>query len=419
MPTLERVKNWGDKLSDMLSKIGWDATGVNTGYKNVEQSNIKLRELKGDILVKQIAVNLNKMLGGKMRSVQRLVVAAEEAAANYSWNAKLQSKDVSYMNAKERSDVDPEVRYNIKFKQAINYTVSSVHIPVEIYKGDIEILNGLQWTSALDDIFYKNWQADENILWQYFGSQTGFMRTFPASYWDTADSVDLYDVRRRPWYTQGSSSPKDMLILIDTSGSVHGQALQLIKVAVKSLMDTLGENDFIRIAHFSKEFHIVGCFKTFVQANYRNKKKLYKDVDALEAKGMADYVVGFENAFQEFSKFNESDPRGKGADCNKMIMLLTDGGSETAKPVFEKYNWPNKTVRVFTYAVGQTSNPTGGIRWMACANRGYFSQIPAMGAIRAKVQAYTKAITDVKEYIQMQDHLWHAGNDPRVKTTLH
>lgn len=46
-----------------------------------------------------------------------------------------QSKDVSYMNAKERSDVDPEVRYNIKFKQAINYTVSSVHIPVEIYKG--------------------------------------------------------------------------------------------------------------------------------------------------------------------------------------------------------------------------------------------------------------------------------------------
>lgn len=46
-----------------------------------------------------------------------------------------QSKDVSYMNAKERSDVDPEVTYNHKFKQPINYTVSSVHIPVEIYKG--------------------------------------------------------------------------------------------------------------------------------------------------------------------------------------------------------------------------------------------------------------------------------------------
>ncbi|KAH3892419.1 hypothetical protein DPMN_016537 [Dreissena polymorpha] len=79
----------------------------------------------------------------------------------------------------------------------------------------------------------------------------------------------------------------------------------------------------------------------------------------------------------------------RGAECNRMIMLLTDGGTELAEDVFKKYNPPgNKRYRVFTYAVGQTANPVSAIRWMACANRGYFSQIQAMGAVTSKVQEY-------------------------------
>ncbi|CAE1276744.1 CACNA2D2 [Acanthosepion pharaonis] len=181
------------------------------------------------------------------------------------------------------------------------------------------------------------------------------------------------------------------MIIIDTSGSVHGQALQLIKVAVKSLLDTLGENDFVNIAHFSKEAQFVSCFNdTFVQANYRNKKILTKAVENLTAQDMANFKVGFEFAFLQFEKFrNMSKQNGVGAQCNEVIMLLTDGGTDNAKEVFEKYNWSkNKTVRVFTYAVGPTANPTSAIRWMACGNRGFFSQIPAMGAIRSKVQHY-------------------------------
>lgn len=62
----------------------------------------------------------------------------------------------------------------------------------------------------------------------------------------------------------------------------------------------------------------------------------------------------------------------EGANCNKVIMFLTDGGTDTAEEVFKTYNWPEKKVRIFTYMVGPQPNPYAAVRWIACANRGKF-----------------------------------------------
>lgn len=45
---------------------------------------------------------------------------------------------------------------------------------------DPEILNGLKWSAALDEVFRFNAQNDSDLMWQYFGSQSGFMRTYPG-----------------------------------------------------------------------------------------------------------------------------------------------------------------------------------------------------------------------------------------------
>ena len=37
---------------------------------------------------------------------------------------------------------------------------------------------------------------------------------------------------------------------INRSGSSHGQALELMRIATKTLIDTLGEDDFVLLAHF-------------------------------------------------------------------------------------------------------------------------------------------------------------------------
>ena len=48
---------------------------------------------------------------------------------------------------------------------------------------DKEILNGLKWTSALDEKWMENRKKYKSLLWQYFGSQTGIMRNFPGKFW--------------------------------------------------------------------------------------------------------------------------------------------------------------------------------------------------------------------------------------------
>ncbi|XP_071139285.1 voltage-dependent calcium channel subunit alpha-2/delta-2-like isoform X3 [Mytilus edulis] len=411
---MSQAKEWSEKIS---MKLNTSSMGESMGFSNFievqynkAESYITFEKNNGVELVKEMATQLEKMLGKKMAALKDLVNAAETAVRDHKWREDMRIGDVQYWDAKNHSQLHDILSYNERFLQSINESVSTVHIPVEIYNGNIDILNGLKWSNDLDQAFMKNYENDPDILWQYFGSQTGFMRTFPGSKWSIKhDDVDLFDVRRRPWYTQGSSSPKDMLILIDTSGSVHGQALSLIKVAVKSILDTLGENDFVNIANFSKSVTFVSCFETFVQANHRNKKILKEGVDALTAKDMANYESALTFAFDEFDKFDNSSDSG--AKCNRMIMLLTDGGTDDAEKVFNERNFkrPDEDqVRVFTYAVGQTANPNRGIRWMACANRGKFSEIPAMGAIRARVQGYVDVIARPVVLSNRHDMKWNS-----------
>jgi len=52
---------------------------------------------------------------------------------------------------------------------------------------------------------------------------------------------------------QSMSSPKDVLIMIDTSGSVIGLTLNLIRHSVRHLMSTLTENDYFNIFVFNEK----------------------------------------------------------------------------------------------------------------------------------------------------------------------
>uniref|UniRef100_A0A8C0LCD4 Calcium voltage-gated channel auxiliary subunit alpha2delta 1 n=1 Tax=Canis lupus dingo TaxID=286419 RepID=A0A8C0LCD4_CANLU len=306
-------------------------------------------------------------------------------ACEIEWptHSKLPEKNESEPGSQR---IKPVFIDDANFGRQISYQHAAVHIPTDIYEGSTIVLNELNWTSALDEVFKKNREEDPSLLWQVFGSATGLARYYPASPWvdnsRTPNKIDLYDVRRRPWYIQGAASPKDMLILVDVSGSVSGLTLKLIRTSVSEMLETLSDDDFVNVASFNSNAQDVSCFQHLVQANVRNKKVLKDAVNNITAKGITDYKKGFSFAFEQLLNYNVSR-----ANCNKIIMLFTDGGEERAQEIFAKYN-KDKKVRVFTFSVGQHNYDRGPIQWMACENKGYYYEIPSIGAIRINTQEY-------------------------------
>uniref|UniRef100_G1U4V6 Calcium voltage-gated channel auxiliary subunit alpha2delta 1 n=1 Tax=Oryctolagus cuniculus TaxID=9986 RepID=G1U4V6_RABIT len=335
-------------------------------------------------LVEIAARDIEKLLSNRSKALVRLALEAEKVQAAHQWREDFAPEKNDSEPGSQR--IKPVFIDDANFRRQVSYQHAAVHIPTDIYEGSTIVLNELNWTSALDDVFKKNREEDPSLLWQVFGSATGLARYYPASPWvdnsRTPNKIDLYDVRRRPWYIQGAASPKDMLILVDVSGSVSGLTLKLIRTSVSEMLETLSDDDFVNVASFNSNAQDVSCFQHLVQANVRNKKVLKDAVNNITAKGITDYKKGFSFAFEQLLNYNVSR-----ANCNKIIMLFTDGGEERAQEIFAKYN-KDKKVRVFTFSVGQHNYDRGPIQWMACENKGYYYEILFIGAIRINTQEY-------------------------------
>uniref|UniRef100_A0A096NS34 Calcium voltage-gated channel auxiliary subunit alpha2delta 1 n=1 Tax=Papio anubis TaxID=9555 RepID=A0A096NS34_PAPAN len=382
-PSAVTIKSWVDKMQEDLVTLAKTASGVNQLVDIYEkyQDLYTVEPNNARQLVEIAARDIEKLLSNRSKALVRLALEAEKVQAAHQWREDFASNEVVYYNAKD--DLDPEKNdsepgsqrikpvfiEDANFGRQISYQHAAVHIPTDIYEGSTIVLNELNWTSALDEVFKKNREEDPSLLWQVFGSATGLARYYPASPWvdnsRTPNKIDLYDVRRRPW-----------------SGSVSGLTLKLIRTSVSEMLETLSDDDFVNVASFNSNAQDVSCFQHLVQANVRNKKVLKDAVNNITAKGITDYKKGFSFAFEQLLNYNVSR-----ANCNKIIMLFTDGGEERAQEIFTKYN-KDKKVRVFTFSVGQHNYDRGPIQWMACENKGYYYEIPSIGAIRINTQEY-------------------------------
>jgi len=83
---------------------------------------------------------------------------------------------------------------------------------------------------------------------------------FLAYRWSAKPS--LFDTRIQPWYIQAATCSKDVVILLDISGSMYGMHQAISQIVVKSLLKTFNNDDSINIISFNSTFYyLVPCFE--------------------------------------------------------------------------------------------------------------------------------------------------------------
>ncbi|XP_011334434.1 voltage-dependent calcium channel subunit alpha-2/delta-3 isoform X3 [Ooceraea biroi] len=383
------VKIWANKLGYELSNLGQFVTRVERFKSSYKSSEVTVTPRDGSALVQEIANDIKGMMESKISAIKRIMDVAETSAE--SSPDEDPPKSYSFSNVKNTF----ETEYSSHFGGQVNLNMSAVHVPTNVFEGASPVIRAIKWSEALDRTFINNYEQDPSLSWQYFGSATGFMRQYPAINW-IMQPVDLFDCRTRSWYIEAATSPKDVLILMDTSGSMTGIRREIARHVMNNILDTLGNNDFVNIMTFSNgTIGVVPCFNdTLVQANLANVRELKRAIWNLKTEGIANFSLALTTAFELLESFrNERE----GARCNQAIMLITDGVPYNYKEIFEAYNWKNNPddplkadmpVRIFTYLIGREVADVREVQWMACANRGYYVHLCTPAEVREKVLKY-------------------------------
>ncbi|CAJ1441525.1 unnamed protein product [Effrenium voratum] len=226
---------------------------------------------------------------------------------------------------------------------------------------------------SFTNIAAKEGQPLERIGYQYFSDhETGSYMGWPAVEWCLGET---YDPRLRPWYSSGSTGPKDVVIVVDVSGSMqlNGRAL-LAKRATKAVIETLEWKDFATIILFNNGISAQYSQMLVPMFDAERKNALLWLEQQVWDSGGTNFVTAMDSAFNVISS---SVSAGKTSMCQKAILFMTDGEAEFTSSDFArvKSSALQYSVTVFSYALGSGADATI-TKQLACDNRGIFYPVP-------------------------------------------
>lgn len=175
-----------------------------------------------------------------------------------------------------------------------------------------------------------------------------------------------------PGETVAGSIPREMIFIIDTSGSMHGVSIEQAKQALRRALDGLKSGDRFNVIEFNS--HHNALFPTSVAVDASKIGVAKNFVRSLKANGGTNMQPALEFALR--SAPSESYLR--------QIIFITDGAVGNEEGLYQLIDTQLGSARLFTVGIGSAPN-SWFMRKAAEAGRGTFTIISALHEVGEKM----------------------------------
>jgi Ca-activated chloride channel family protein len=166
--------------------------------------------------------------------------------------------------------------------------------------------------------------------------------------------------------------PREMIFIIDTSGSMHGVSIEQARQALRRALDTLRLGDRFNVVEFNS--HTNALYPASAAATAANVAEARQFVGRLDANGGTEMYPALQFALQ--SPAQESYLR--------QIVFITDGAVGNEEGLFQLIDQQLQGARLFTVGIGSAPN-SWFMRKAAEAGRGTFTIISALHEVGEKM----------------------------------
>ncbi|CAD7961024.1 unnamed protein product [Amoebophrya sp. A120] len=228
---------------------------------------------------------------------------------------------------------------------------------------------------------------------------------WPAMQW----TQGTYDPRYRPWYAMIASGPKNVIIVIDVSGSMGTMSgastrLQLAKDAAIKTLDTLVWVDYFLVIAFSNV--VTGCASMLIPCSTSNVAAAKTWINGLSAGGTTNFRDSLDAAFDRAKRATSfdgtSDPdRCFSAQCKTVVLFLSDGVPDSwGQADYARLSIVNPApatgFKLFTYALGVGADGTV-LSALASQHGGEFKSVSDGGNLANTMADYYKKISENRD----------------------
>ena len=307
-------------------------------------------------------------------------ISYNAAGSNYVKNA--QSKAKHFLNkgctsAANKGNCKVNVNeYGVNLPDGTKTTSAQVHAEICI-------------TNDLEKKFQATHALYPQVSWNFLGMQkSGLFRNWPLIQQCRTESQcsGCSDPRFRGWYAGAASGPKDVVLVLDRSGSMAQEnRMALAKTAAKWVINTLSWVDYATVVAFSTTTG--SASSQLMQMTVENRELMKNYIDGLSAFGTTSMDLGFEKAFDIL---DASRAAKKSTACTTAILFMTDGipnkGGTPAQDIVKKRN-VDADARVFTYNFGNKATDTS-MKAAACQGKGVYQEIKDGGNLKLAMASY-------------------------------